>query len=599
MFRKIALAALLGTSALVPVATGASASTPSFGLISTLAQPLNFGDNANAQSTSCPSSGHCTAAGYFYDVNEHSQAFVADQSSGVWHGAIEIGAAFNIGHYASLESVSCSSAGNCVAGGFFSDALSHQQAMVLSEHDGHWGDPVNVTATMNISGQADMYRVSCATDASCVAVGWVGVGANEYQSVIMEKKNGLWGAPFEVATVLNAQKYGYLQTVSCPTAGNCSAGGVYTDAQGNSQVFAISQVNGFWGSPLTLLAGLNTGGSAFPNQISCSTNANCSMVGSFSQDPTGVSQGFGIDEVNGQWKSPHDLTSTVNLGGRAAANSVSCTSPGNCVSGGYFSNLLAPHVISSHRGPASLARLLHPREQSNISHEAFIAVESHGVWANSTRVAHALNVGMDAQVTSLSCVDASNCLVGGYYRDRMTFRQVFALTEVAGVWHDATELLGVQNIGGNAEAVTTACSLSGYCVLGGYYGDTLLDPQAFVISKQFASAQIIIDPFAEGSSARNATIDAQILAAAALIKSHALHVVSVIGHTDSLDTHQFNLDLGLRRARVVKKQLLSDLKALGYGALHVHTATQGDTQFVANNSTPSGRALNRRVVITL
>jgi hypothetical protein len=186
MFKKTAFIVVLAAVTTVPLTGVVSASTPSFGLLTTLAQPLNFGDDASTQSTSCPSAGNCTAAGFFYDVHHHSQAFVVDQTNYVWHAAKEIGADINVGHYAAIESVSCSSVGNCAASGFFRDALSHQQAMVVTESHGVWAQPANVTAVMNVSGHADLFRVSCARDNNCVAVGWVGVGANQYQSVIVE-----------------------------------------------------------------------------------------------------------------------------------------------------------------------------------------------------------------------------------------------------------------------------------------------------------------------------------------------------------------------------------------------------------------------------
>jgi hypothetical protein len=411
----------------------------------------------------------------------------------------------------------------------------------------------------------------------------------------------VWGAPFEVATVLNVDHYSYLQSVQCVSVLHCTATGAYSDAQGHSQVFVISEVNGFWGSPLTLVSALNVGGNAYPNEVSCASSTNCAIVGRYTQGGANDTQGFVVEEVNGHWGAGYDLTSTLNLGMNAEATSISCTTPGNCVAGGYFSNLdVAPFVLAhAHVVVRSLPALRAPRGTLIISHDAFIAAEHGGYWNAAVRVAHDLNVGKDARVTTVSCVDESNCLVSGYYRDASSFRQIFAMTQVAGTWHNATELLGVQNIGGNAVTATSTCSFSGYCVLGGYFSDTVLDPQAFVISKMFSPAQIIIDPFREGSFARSAHINAQIRAAAVLIASHHLSSVTVIGHTDSLDSHHFNLTLGLARAAAVRHQLLIDLLALGDPHVTVFTATKGDTQFVASNATASGRALNRRVVIAL
>ena len=52
--------------------------------------------------------------------------------------------------------------------------------------------------------------------------------------------------------------------MSCASAGNCSAGGYYTDSSGHLQAFVVSEVNGTWGTPMEVpgTAALNQGGYA-------------------------------------------------------------------------------------------------------------------------------------------------------------------------------------------------------------------------------------------------------------------------------------------------------------------------------------------------
>jgi hypothetical protein len=73
----------------------------------------------------------------------------------------------------------------------------------------------------------------------------------------------VWGAAAEVPGTaalnhLNAD----LASVSCASAGNCSAGGVYAASAGNSQAFVVSQVNGAWHPAIEVpgIAALNQGG---------------------------------------------------------------------------------------------------------------------------------------------------------------------------------------------------------------------------------------------------------------------------------------------------------------------------------------------------
>jgi hypothetical protein len=71
---------------------------------------------------------------------------------------------------------------------------------------------------------------------------------------------GTWQAAVEVpgTAALNAGGHAQVNSVSCGSAGNCSAGGVYTDSSGHGQGFTASmgaQVPALWG-PTHLAAGL-------------------------------------------------------------------------------------------------------------------------------------------------------------------------------------------------------------------------------------------------------------------------------------------------------------------------------------------------------
>jgi hypothetical protein len=71
----------------------------------------------------------------YLDGVGRTQAFVVSEVNGTWHTAIEVPgtASLNQGWLAQVNSVSCGAAGNCVAGGFYSDISDHWQAFVVSE----------------------------------------------------------------------------------------------------------------------------------------------------------------------------------------------------------------------------------------------------------------------------------------------------------------------------------------------------------------------------------------------------------------------------------------------------------------------------------
>src|SRR6202020_507628 len=63
-------------------------------------------------------------------------------------------AALTAGGNAQITSVSCRSAANCAAGGWYTRKLGYTEAFVVSERNGRWGRAVEVpgTATLNRGG---------------------------------------------------------------------------------------------------------------------------------------------------------------------------------------------------------------------------------------------------------------------------------------------------------------------------------------------------------------------------------------------------------------------------------------------------------------
>jgi outer membrane protein OmpA-like peptidoglycan-associated protein len=72
-------------------------------------------------------------------------------------------------------------------------------------------------------------------------------------------------------------------------------------------------------------------------------------------------------------------------------------------------------------------------------------------------------------------------------------------------------------------------------------------------------------------------------------------VIQVAGHTDSTGSHAYNMQLSQRRADSVKAYLTQR----GVPPQRLHTVGAGPDHPVADNSTPDGRAQNRRVEITI
>src|SRR5258708_6245523 len=210
---------------------------------------LDRGGKAGVSSVSCVSQGYCAAAGAYRDGDGHQQGFVAIEQNGVWGRAVEVpGLGFlNKGGNARVSSVSCASPGNCAAGGdYTSDASGRLQAFVVSETGGSWGTAQEVAGNLNTGAGLGAFvdTVSCASAGNCAAGGsYDGPGNDMF---VISEVNGSWGSAREVAGNLYVPGGGTVDSMSCASAGNCSAGGTY-DYGGYNAAFLVSEKNGVWG----------------------------------------------------------------------------------------------------------------------------------------------------------------------------------------------------------------------------------------------------------------------------------------------------------------------------------------------------------------
>jgi outer membrane protein OmpA-like peptidoglycan-associated protein len=72
-------------------------------------------------------------------------------------------------------------------------------------------------------------------------------------------------------------------------------------------------------------------------------------------------------------------------------------------------------------------------------------------------------------------------------------------------------------------------------------------------------------------------------------------LIDVYGHTDSTGSEAYNMDLSKRRADAVGRYLIGR----GVSSSRIQTQGMGENYPVADNTTPEGRALNRRVEVKI
>ena len=428
----------------------------------------------------------------------------------------------NFGQFATINSIACPTAGNCTAVGHFTDAHGNVAAIAASEVDHVWAAAVQPFGTIEPSITApDLLSVSCSSPGNCAAVGVETVNQAWTDGLLLGESNGTWNSSLSWGEYDKGTTF---SPVSCPpkSAGACTAGGYYVDASGKQQALLLTQSAGPIGwSPITIpgLAGLNAGGSAAVGSVSCPSKGDCA-AGGYYTDGNGNRQAFTVTERNGAWKNAREVAGALNSGGHAQVNSMSCASGGNCVAAGQYFRYVAPNVstqafeatekngtwssaqrvpgtgslnaggvalvnsVSCVPGTGSLNCALGGRYQDkNGAAQSFVDVLKNGSWKQATEIGSGHNLGGYAQVSTVSCPSAGNCAAGGSYLSAPGSSQryqAFVVSLKGFAWQSVKEVpgTGALNAGKTAQVNAVSCPSSGFCAAGGFYstghlGDTL------------------------------------------------------------------------------------------------------------------------------
>ncbi|MDW3213468.1 MAG: hypothetical protein R8G01_05690 [Ilumatobacteraceae bacterium] len=417
---------------------------------------LNTAGSASVDAVSCSSPGNCSAVGYYEDDDGYG-SFVVSQVDGVWGTAIPVPglATLNVGRDTEVRAISCTSDGNCSAGGYYTDAGDVNQAFVVSQVDGVWGDamPVPGLAALNTGDDAEVNVLSCGAPGDCLAGGEYSSDLGNHAFVVSQV-DGVWGTATGVPglAALDVGVDSELDAGSCASAGNCTVAGYYQDADDDYEVFVASMVDGDWGSATQIpgLGALNVGGDGDVYALSCASPGNCS-TGGYYTDASADDQAFVASQVDGAWGTaiPMPGLAALNVGGDADVLSISCTAPGYCSAGGVYED-----VFNEDQG--------------------FVVTQTAGVWGDAIAAPGlvALNTGLDAEVESVACVSPGNCVAGGYYDDDELGWFGYYLVQTDGVWGDTIRIPGLPTLPGDendAEVHAISCTSDGTCVGGGYY----------------------------------------------------------------------------------------------------------------------------------
>jgi hypothetical protein len=324
--------------------------------------PANTGTDGDGHADSqfygvaCQGAGACVAVGSYVDTSGYDHALIDSLSGGAW-AALQAPLPSNAGTdgggtaYSELLAVQCPSSGQCVAVGDYNDTADSDYPLIETLSGGSWSPlqgPQPPNAGTGIDEGSYLNDVSCPSATVCVAVGqYQDTGAYGYP-LIETLGGGAWSAvtgplPGNAGDDTDLQN-AFLQTVSCPTVGNCVAVGRYKDTNMYSYGLIDTLTNGGTWTGTTPQEPPNAGTDAGLSQladlygVSCSWPGQCVVVGTY-QDASNHDHALIVSQTGGTWssmESPYPVpisSSSPN----AYLNDVSCVAA-MCAAGGNFND---------------------------------------------------------------------------------------------------------------------------------------------------------------------------------------------------------------------------------------------------------------------
>lgn len=361
---------------------------------------------------SCAGTTYCAVVGSIPVGIIDWNGWLMDETNGVWRADRQVPglAALNTGGTAMANAVSCVAPGDCVAGGFYMTKSGSYHPFVVSEKHGVWGKAQTVAGDMGAINE-----LSCTAPGDCLAAGY---------SDVVQERNGAWS---KSQALPGAAKLGWpdIASVSCPSAGNCTAAGVSPDGDGEAgddgPAFVVSESDYHW-TAATKVAGTGLG-SANLTSVSCWSVGNCVAVGSYTPVRHGAMVGMRVTETDGHWGRAQPLGVGADV-----AESVSCVAGGSCVvatdshlvtdAGGTWRKPAAvpagysPYAVSCPApGDCSVAANYTDGDEDG----GAVIDEVAGKWQQWNLVPGALNFFPDngSFVNSFACGAPGNCAANG------------------------------------------------------------------------------------------------------------------------------------------------------------------------------------------
>jgi len=403
----------------------------------------------------CTALGDCVAVGYSVTGSGSGAADVpitVTETAGTWGSAQRVSGAGRLGNgkAARLTGISCGATGYCTAAGTYNGTDNESHAWYVTEAKGTWGTPTAVSQSGQPAGTASAITgVSCPAAGYCAAVGnytpppATATSPGTSIPFLLDEADGSWGAPRPVPGLSSLSVSGsketmaWLESVSCATAGTCTAAGgfraITTGIGSPGQAFVVSETKGAWDTATAVGESGGLESIVEITSVSCPDASDCTAAGVDAAPLLGP-QPFTIDEAKGTWGTEDELASEPSL---YSVNNptLACAAVGDCV----LATTGQTEVVADSEA-------------------------SGGHWGTVTPIAVPAGSGTvtGSSGAVAACAPGGDCTIVGSF-EYASKNRMFAVTSKDGVLGKAQPVVSVTATTENIADL--ACPQSGYCTL--------------------------------------------------------------------------------------------------------------------------------------
>jgi hypothetical protein len=338
---------------------------------------LGDGTSADLTSVSCGGPGDCTATGTYHGTNGVATAYYVSETAGTWGAPAAVtGADQPAGTYSQVNGLSCGAVGYCTIAGRYTDqgvnnaGLTVSTPFTLDEANGAWGTPQPVPGLAALPSAGNLNTldsVSCTGAGDCTASGESGGNGFIGRPFVVSETGGTWGSAGQLSQTLSTDD----TMIACPDATGCAVAAVFLTANFAREIFTFDEANGAWGQQQQLSMPSSETDIVNNPLLSCRSAGNCVIVGNmdFQEQASLVTVPFAATEASsGTWGAAALLPGTPASADNGMAEALSCAPGGDCTIAGAApggTNTYVYSAVSSADGSIGTVRQVYQQGSSD------------------------------------------------------------------------------------------------------------------------------------------------------------------------------------------------------------------------------------------